>query len=543
MKLSQKPGVVFQPQVHQSLQQGIQIMVNAIRPTLGPKSGGVAIDNLNNSKDLPEFLDDGGTIARRIIELPNRNEDMGAMLVRSMIARQHDHVGDGTATVAVLFEAIFSGGRRYIAAGGNAMQLRRHLESALPLILDELDRMISPLEGKEALTCMALSLCHDEKMADLIGEAFDVLGEYGRIEVREDYGRILRREYVEGTYFNTGLFSRVLAPANSAGIVTFEDPAILLCDFEVENHRDLFPVLQVANEGGIKRLVIIARNLSEKAISLLVANNNLDRFRVMAIRLPGLNPEDRMDALNDLSLLTGATPFISAAGEGLEGASMSHFGSARRVHANERTFSLVSGRGNPRRLREHIQTLKSLYAKTQEADERQKIGTRIGNLLGGSLTLWVGGFTETEISVRKSLVERTVLAMRAALQEGVVPGGGIALLKSRAILEKRLVAAQDSDECAAYRILVEALAAPAKTIFRNAGHDPSEIMARLSFEAPDMGFDVVSNRIVNVFEAGILDGVHNLKTSVQNAVSTAALALTIDTLVHVAKPELVTKPQ
>lgn len=543
MKGKQKPGVVFQPQVHRSLQRGIQTFVNAVRPTLGPKSGGVAIDNLHKTKALPEFLDDGGTIARRILELPNRNEDMGAMLARAMITRQHDYVGDGTATAAVLFEAIFSGGLRYIAAGGNAMQVRRYLEHALPLVLRELDQMAFPLEGKHALTSMALSLCHDQAMAEILGEAFNVLGEYGRLEIREDYGRILRYEYVEGSYYHTGLFSRALAPENSAGVVTFEDAAIFLCDHEIEDYHDLFPVLQAANEGQVKRLVIIARSLSEKAVSLLVANNNLDKFKVIGLQLPGLNPDERMNALNDLSVLTGATPFIRATGDTLERAAAEHFGKARRVWADARAFSLVGGGGDPRRLRDHLRHLKTYYHNTQEAAERQKIGTRIGNLLGGAITFFVGGFSETEMNLRKALAERTALAMRAAIQEGVVPGGGIALLKCRAMLEKHQSAAQDADERAAYRILLEAFETPARTIFRNGGYDPSEIMARLSFEGPDMGFDVIGNCIVHMGEAGILDSAQIVKTSVRNAVSTAALALTIDSLVHIAQPELVTNAQ
>jgi chaperonin GroEL len=424
MKVKQKPGLVFQPQVHQSLQRGIQTIVSAVRPTLGPKSGGVAIDNLNTAKKLPEFLDDGGSIARRIIELSNRSEDMGAMLVRAMITRQQQYVGDGTTTAAVLFEAIFCRGLHYIAAGGNAMQLRRYLESALPLTLDELDRMVLRLEGEQALTSMALSLCHDEALAVILGEAFHLLGEYGRIEVREDYGRVLRREYVEGTYYHTGLFSRALAPENSAGEVTFEDPAIFLCDFEVEDYHDLFPVLQAANEADVRRFVIIARSLSEKAVSLLVANNNLDKFRVMAVQLPGLNPDERMNALEDLAVLTSATPFISAAGDTLAKVSARHFGQARRFWADERTFSLVGGGGDPRRVHAHLRNLKNQYHHTKEASDRQKLGTRIGNLLGRSITVWIGGFSETEINARKSLAERTVLAMRAAIQEGVGTGFG-----------------------------------------------------------------------------------------------------------------------
>ncbi len=540
MKAKQQPGVVFDPNVHTSLQRGIHVIVNAIRPTLGPLSGGVAIDRMNmSSPSIPEFLNDGGTIARRIIELPNRNEDMGAMLVRSMITHQQESIGDGTATAAVLFEEIFNGGLRYITAGGNAMQLRRYLEAALPKLLAELDCQVSRLEGQKALTRMAYSLCHDQGMAEHLGEAFDVLGEFGRIEVREDYGRILRKEYVEGSYFYSGLFSRLLTPENSAGTITFENPAVFACDFEIQDYHDLIPVLQAANNAGVKQFVIVARSLSEQAIALLVANNKLDTFKVVALKLPGGNPEDRMTALDDICLLTGAVPFIAATGGTLQNVTAKHFGRVRRLWANSNAFSLVSGGGDPHRLREHIRSLKANYRNAKEAANRQKLGTRIGNLLGGSLTLFVGSFSKNEIELRKTAAERTVLIMRSVIREGVVPGGGIALLKSRSILEKWRAKARDADEYAAYRILYEAFAAPARTIFANAGYDPSEIMARLSVESPETGFDVTSGQIVNVYEQGILDSAEVVKTSVYNAISTAGLALTIDVLVHVSKPEMV----
>jgi len=354
MKVKQKPGVVFEPHVHQSIQRGIQVMVNAVRPTLGPVTGAVVIDQLHKSRPEPEYLTDAGTIARRIIELPNRDEDMGAMIVRSMITEQHELVGDGSATAAVLFEAIFNSGLRYITSGGNAMQLRGHLERAIPRLIEQLDSLILPLEGQHALTRMAFSLCHDQGIAEQLGEAFDVVGDYGRIEVREDYGRILRKEFVEGSYFHAGLFSRLLTPDGSAGVVTFEDAAVFACDFEVENYRDLIPVLQAANAAGVKRFVIIARKLSEQAISLLVANNKLDKFKVAAVKLPDPNPEDRALALDDLCLLTGATPFMVAAGDTLERINASHFGRVRRFWADSNAFSLVGGGGDPQRLGAHI---------------------------------------------------------------------------------------------------------------------------------------------------------------------------------------------
>ncbi|MEO8397295.1 MAG: TCP-1/cpn60 chaperonin family protein, partial [Chloroflexota bacterium] len=474
MKASQKPGVVFQPQVQRRLQRGIQTMVSAIVPTLGPLSGGVAIDHINKSVTLPEFLDDGGVIARRIIQLPNRDEDMGAMLVRSMVLRQSERVGDGIATAAVLLEAIFNAGVRYLASGGNSMQLRRHLESALPLILNELDRMVFRLEGQTALTDMARTLCHEDEMAALLGEAFDLVGEYGRLEIREDYGRGLRRDYVEGSYYHTGTFSRAffsppLLPGEIESKITLENAAIFLCDFEIEDHKALFPVMQTAHAAGIKALVIVARSLSDKAVSLLVANNKMDKFKAIAVRLPGLNPTDRMDALDDLSKLTGAKPFIQVAGQSLENVSAADFGRARRLWTDMKAFGIVGGAGDPVKLRQHLRNLKAVYHNTNDTDVRKRTQARIATLMGSSVTLWIGGFTKTEINARKSLAERAALTMRAALEEGVLPGGGIALLNCRQVLEKRLLCASESDERAAYRILIEALSAPASTLYRNAG--------------------------------------------------------------------------
>jgi chaperonin GroEL len=521
-------------------------MVSAVAPTLGPLSSGVAIDHINPSVKLPEFLDDGGVIARRIIQLPNRDEDMGAMLVRSMLLRQSERVGDGIATAAVLLEAIFNGGVRYLASGGSAMPMRRHLENALPLILSELDRMVCQLEGQTALPDMARSLCHEDDMAALLGEAFDLIGAYGRLEIREDYGRGLRRDYVEGCYYHTGVFARALLPGTNAELdskITLENPAIFLCDFEIDDHKALFPVMQTAHAAGIRSLVIVARSLSDKAVSLLVANNKMDKFKAIAVRLPGLNPTDRMDALDDLSKLTGAKPFIQVAGQSLENVSAADFGHARRLWADMKAFGLVGGAGDPVKLRQHLHALKTVYHATTDADLSKRAQARIANLLGSSVTLWIGGFTKTEIAARKSLAERAALTLRAALEEGVLPGGGIALLNCRHALEKRLLCATDPDERAAYRILIEALAAPMQTIVRNAGYDPGDVIGQLLHESPDTGFDVISGRLVNLCDSGILDSALVLKTSIRNAVSTAALALTIDSLVHLAKPEMIGKPE
>lgn len=542
MKLTRTPGVVFQPKTHRAMQRGMNQVVDAIRPTLGPSARIVAIDYLMKQNAQPEMLDSGGVIARRIIELANSDEDMGAMLLRAVICRQQDVVGDGTATAAVLLQAIYNQGLRYMAAGGNAMRLRHHLEAALPIVIAELDRQTFTIEGQEALTRMADSLAHDPVMADLLGEIFDVIGAYGQLDIRQDQGRGLRRDYVEGVYYNSGLFSRAMITDRLAGRTEFQDAHIFLCDFAVEEPRELFPVVETAVDAKIRSLAIITRRMSDAAMSLVQAANKPDRFESMAIKLPDINATARMAALEDLAMLTGATPMRQVAGDSLAAVTPAHFGRARRVWATPRLFGVQGGRGDPRKLREHLTSLETNFQATADPDLHQQLETRIGKLMGGSATLWIGGATKPEIEVRKALAERAASTLRSAVRDGVVPGGGLALMNVRPALEKKLAAATEADERAAYRILIEALDAPARAIYENAGYDSSEVMAKLSFANAGQGFDVLTGSVVDMNKAGILDCAAVQKMAVRSAVATAALALTIDVLVHHRKPEVVGEP-
>ncbi|MCL4302391.1 MAG: chaperonin GroEL [Anaerolineae bacterium] len=531
MRKQRTREVVFQPRTYRGFQRGVNQIVAAIRPTLGPRPRIVAIQRILDQR-MPEMLDNGGVIAQRIIQLPGRDEDVGAMFIRDMLWRLHDQVGDGTATAAVLFQAIYNEGVRYLTAGGDARRLHEFLQKGLEIILDQLSRMTVSASGKEQLAQIAESICYDPDLAKMMGEIFDIIGEYGRLEIRPGRGRELEREYVEGMYWERGLVSREMITDHSRARTEFENAAILISDLDIEQPQQLFPALEVALRAKIGTLLIVANKLSNSAIGFLLANKKPEQFQVMAVQTPGFGKEEQATALEDLAILTGGRPFIQVAGDTFEPIKVEHFGQARRIWADPRNFGIIGGKGDPRRLRQHIASLRAAYNGTEDTVLQGKLLSRIGKLLGGSATLWIGGATELEINERREVAERTAAAMRGAMMEGVMPGGGVALLACRPALQQRLDQAADTDERAAYQILLAALAVPLRTLVSNAGYDPSEVMAQINLAGPGYGFDVVAGRVVEMRQAGICDAAVVQKTAVYNAISSAALALTIDVLVH-----------
>jgi chaperonin GroEL len=535
----QNPSVVFQPQVYTAMQAGVRQIVNAIRPTLGPFPRLVLYDTtLGSTGRLPELLDDGGTIARRIIQIRGRDEDVGAMLARHMLWRQRENVGDGTATAAVIFETAFDEGIRYVAAGGNPMRLRGYLERGMRVILDELAGMTFHLEGKAALGDLATSICYDAELGAMLGEIFEIIGEYGRLEIRGGRGRQLEREYVEGMYWSGGLLSRKMINTPERGRAELENPAILLTDQAIKDPRELIPVFAAVIKAQTEGLVLVVRKLSEGALAMILANQKQQRLKVeiVAVKTPGTANTDQRDALIDLSVLTGGHPFLRAAGETLERIRPQDLGYARRVWADKDHVGIIGGRSDPRELREHLAGLRRTYANLEDPDDRKKLQARIGKLMGGSATLWVGGNTKTELEYNKELARRTADAMRGAMREGVVPGGGAALLDCRPALQERLEQSTDVDARAAYRILLRAVEAPTRTLLQNAGLEPGAVMGEIDAAGPGHGYDIQQGEVVNMVEVGILDAVTAVKAAARNAISTAALALTTDVVIHRKNP-------
>jgi chaperonin GroEL len=529
---------VFQPAAYEGLQRGINKLVKTIRPTLGPLPRIVAIDGINPGQ-LPETLDNGGLIARRIIQLPNRDEDMGAMYVRHMLWRLHEKVGDGTATAAVVFQSIYDQGVTYITSGGDAQQLRRYLEKGLRVILNELGSMAMQLEGKEHLAQIAESICYDPPLSKMLGEIFDIVGEYGRLEIRSGRGRELEREYVEGMYWDGGILSRQMIIDQSLLRTELEDAAILLSDLEIEDPRILMPVIKRTIDTGSRSLLILAQKLSDLTIAFLVSvsKKEPDKFQAIAAKSPGAVSDNRATALEDLAILTGGRPFVRAAGyTRLDGIEPNDLGRARRVWADRHNFGIVGGKGDPRALREHLARLRNGFKQAEDQDARKKFRERIGKLMGGSATLWIGGLTEVEIKARKEAAERTADALRGTITEGVLPGGGVALLSCRPALQRLLEQSTDADERAAYRILIKAMEEPIRTILSNAGYDASEVMAEIRMAGPGHGFDVRSGKIVDTVQVGILDAANVQKEAMHSAIASAGLALTVDVLIQRKTP-------
>lgn len=542
MTRGQVQRVVFQPATYRGMQRGINRMVEAVRPTLGPRPRLVAIERAMRDK-MPELLDNGAVIVRRILELPDRDADVGAMFIRQVLWRVHEQVGDGTATTAVLFQSVYNQGIRYVVSGGNAMQVCRYLDEGMRAVLDQLTGMTTPVEGKKKLAQLAESICYNPPLSKMLGEIFDIIGEYGQLDIRSGRGRELERQYVEGMYWDGGILAREMITDHKELKTEMQNAAVLISDLVLENPRQLASVLEMVRQAGLQALLIIARKLSGSVTAtLLSASREPEKFQAIAAKIPGATSTEQLGAMKDLATLVGGRSVVSAAGDTLNGVKLEDLGQARRAWADRHYFGIVGGKGDPRALRAHIAGLRTAFDRTTDTDARRKLQKRIGKLMGGSAMLWVGGATKLEIEAHKELAQRTADALRGAVREGVVPGGGVSLLACRPALRQRLDQSTDADERAAYRILVKAMEAPIRTILTNAGYDASEVMAEIRLGGAGQGFDVRCGQIVDMTQAGIWDAVAVLKTAVHSAIASAALALTTDVLVHHRTPPQVMQP-
>ncbi len=536
--------LVFQPDASYSLRRGIDAIVEAIRPTLGPIPRTVAISQPLDGKP-PELLDKGGLIARRISDLPDRDADMGAMLLRGMLWQLYEDCGDGTATAAVLFQAIYGEGMKYIAAGGNAMRLRERLLAGMTAALDSLDAMTRPIAGKDQLAQLAECVCHDPELARHLGEVFDFIGEHGQLDVRRGHTRSIEQAYLKGMYWKQGAVSRaMLRGGKEPDRIVLKAPAILLSDLEISDPAELLPIVNMLMRAKAKSLLLVGSKFSESVINLILSNKKPEKFRIVAVKTPGSTDDHRRAHLSDMAVLTGAIPLFAAAGDTLakplvrpevssERHRTSYFGSAQQVWVERTLFGLVSDRDEQTELTEHLADLLERLEYAGDKDSEAFLRERIGKILGGAAILRVGDAIPARMDSRIASAKETAKSLRAALRHGILPGGGLALWSCRDSLD---TLGGDEDARAARRILLQALEAPLRALCHNAGVDSGKV-ADLEGAPAGHGIDLRAGEIAPMLEAGVIDVAEVTKAALRGAATSAALALTIDVLLHHKTPE------
>jgi chaperonin GroEL len=529
--------VTFQPDTHQEILEGVDRLVNLIRPTLGPLPRHVLISREPGA--LPEQLDSGGGIAMRV-PLSDGPSAMGTALLKNALVKQQEQVGDGTAAAAVMFQVAFHEGLKLVSAGGNAMLLRRYLDEGLQIILRSLDLQRVGLEGKEPLTRFAENICRDPHLAQYLGEIFDIIGEFGRLEIIAGKTKELEREYIDGFYWEKGIVSPHMANQPFRLEAFLENPGVLVTNYYLHDPAPLVPLLETAIAAGYANLLVVALGFSEKAIGLFVTQSNREKIWVVGVEPPATG-EERLDFIQDIAVLTGATPILRASDietelvfstlKNLKYLTQEHFGRARRVWVTQESTVISGGNANSRYLRLYIQDLKRRYERETDETAREKLRVRLGKFLGGSATLWIGGPSPIAIQQRKELAESASQALRNAIHSGVLSGGGTALLAAIPDLQGRLRAARGLEERTAFSILIRMVKEPTRTLLSNAGLTPEPILDEILQAGPGIGYDLRTGQIGPMLEAGIYDGAAGLQMAVRTAVSTAALALSTDVII------------
>ena len=520
-----QPRLLFSPAARQALGRGFNHLSDLLEVSLGPRGRLVALAR-DNPRKAPELLNDGATIARRFTGLPNRFETMGAFLARHIAWQVEEAVGDGTTTAVVIARHLFNEADRQAAAGHNMMSIRRGLEKALPVVLEALTAQAQPLDRPEQIVALGRAITGDASIGKLLEEIFDTVGSHGSIEVRTSYARIHERRYIQGAFWNQGWVSSSFT--NAPGKAVLQQPYLLFTDYHLQKTDELLPILNRVREAGTRGLVVIAPTIAGEALNLLVTNQVRKVLPTLAIKAPGLGPEKR-EILHDLAALCGGRVIESTLADPFHKVTLADLGQAEEVQAIRSGFTIIGGKGRPATIRQRYADLRGQLPKAQQGRERNRLVERAGKLLGGVALLEIGGATETERDYLKERAKEAVHVLRLALQDGVVPGGGVAYLRCLPALDQLEL---PDDEAPARIILRHALQAPAQAILRNSGFEPAPILARLLASTNGAGFDVMHGQFVDTIAENLIDPVRVLQAALQSAVSGALMALTTETLVH-----------
>ncbi len=505
-----------------ALQIGVDKLADAVKVTIGPRGRNVV---LSKSFGSPIITNDGVTIAKEI-ELEDIFENMGAALVKEVAIKTNDIAGDGTTASTVLAQAIIKEGLKNVTAGANPIILKKGIEKATELVINELKASSKPVEDKKSIAHVASISANDRNIGELISDAMEQVGKDGVITIEEGKSMNIELDFTKGMQFDRGYLSAYFVTDTEKMTVDYENVYILITDKKISNIQDLLPILEQLNQAG-GRLLIIAEDIDGDALSTLVLNKLRGVLQCVAVKAPGFG-DRRRAILEDIALLTGATVISSQLGMDLKSATLDMCGRARSVKVDKENTIIVEGAGNPEGV-EHrrMQIKREIEATTSEYD-KEKLHDRLARLSGGVAVIKVGAATETEMKERKYRIEDALNATRAAVEEGVVAGGGAALLSTCKALDK-LIAELNGDEKVGAQIIRNAIEAPIRQIAYNAGIDGSIVVDKLlNMDDTSVGFDALNFQFVDMFEAGITDPTKVIRTSLQNAASIAALFLTTE---------------
>ena len=521
--------LVFGEEARRKLRDGIDVLAEAVATTLGPKGRNVALDRKFGS---PTITHDGVTVAKEI-ELEDPFENMGVQLLKEAATKTNDIAGDGTTTSTVLAHAMVTEGLKTLAAGSNPMLLKRGIEAASKKVADAIRAQAIEISTKEEIANVATISAQDRPIGDLISEVMDKVGKDGVITVEESKGLEFEQEYVEGMQFDRGYISPYFITDSEHMEAVIENPYILIHDKKISAAQDLLPLLEKLVQVGNRELVIIAEDIDGEALATMVLNKIRGTLNVLAIKAPGFG-DRRKAMMQDIAILTGATVISEETGRKLDSAEVADLGRAEKVVSDKDNTTVIGGKGEAKAIKGRIEQIRVEIEKTTSDYDREKLQERLAKLSGGVAIIRVGAATETELKEKKHRVEDALSATRAAVEEGIVPGGGVALLNAMKELDKVKVEGDDANT--GVNIVRKALEVPMRRIASNAGFDGSVIVENVRQEqaktkSTKVGFDILTEKLEDMVKGGVIDPAKVTRGALENATSIAAMILTTEALI------------
>ncbi len=516
--------LTYSEEARKSLRTGIDALAATVKVTLGPKGRNVVLDK---SFGPPQVCSDGVTIAKEI-ELPDAFENMGAQLLKEAATKTNDAAGDGTTTSVVLAQAIINDGFKNVTAGTNPMAIKRGIDKAVAAIVDELQKMAQPVETRERIGQVASLSAHEDAIGETIAESMEKVGKDGVITVEESKGLFDEIEYVEGMQIDRGYISPYFITNADRMEAAIEDATLVITDKKVSAVAELLPALDKLVQVGKKNVVIIGEDIDGEALATLVVNKLRGTLNVLAVKAPGFG-DRRKAMLEDIAILTGGTVISEETGRKFDNATLEDFGQARRVSATKDETTIVEGGGSEEAIQARINQIKTQIEETTSEFDREKLQERMAKLSGGVAVIKVGAATEIELKERKARVEDALSATRSAVEEGIVAGGGVALVRAQRALDS--IGDLPSDERVGVDIIRRSLEQPLKLIVENAGFEGAVVLNQVKQQADDYGYDAEVGEYGPMLERGIVDPAKVTRSALQNAASVAGMVLTTESMI------------